>query len=289
MASARVSSGVIRFGAFEVNLSAGEILQHGVKIKLQVQPFQLLAALLERPGQVVSRDELYQRIWATDTFVDFERGLNKAINRVRDALGDSSEHPVFIETLARRGYRFIAPIERKLGSIAVLPLENLSGDPGQEHWADGMTDELIVQLAKIGGLRVISRSSVMRFKRARTSVRDIARRLGVDAVIEGSVVVSDGRVRIRVQLIEALSERHLWADSYDRELGDVLALQQQIAQAVARLIHARLTPEEEVRLANARRVIPEAYESYVKGRHVWNKRTEPDFDRSIEHFHRAVS
>ena len=279
---------VICFGAFEVNLSAGEILQHGVKIKLQVQPFQLLTALLERPGEVVSRDELYQRIWATDTFVDFERGLNKAINRVREALGDSSEHPAFIETLSRRGYRFIAPIERKLGSIAVLPLENLSGDPGQEHWADGMTDELIVQLAKIGGLRVISRSSVMRFKRSRSSVRDIARRLGVEAVIEGSVVVSDGRVRIRAQLIEASNERHLWADSYDRELGDVLALQQQIAQAVARLIHARLAPEEEVRLANARRVIPEAYESYVKGRHFWNKRTEPDFDKSIEHFKRAV-
>jgi DNA-binding winged helix-turn-helix (wHTH) protein len=137
----------LRFGAFEADLQTGELRRSGLRVRVQDQPFLVLAALLERPGQLVTRDELRQRIWAADTFVDFDRGLNKAMNRLREALGDPAEIPQFIETLPRRGYRFIAQVERKINSIVILPLENLSGDPGREYWADGLTDELITHVA----------------------------------------------------------------------------------------------------------------------------------------------
>src|ERR1700704_2203806 len=247
MEQAGGSSSRIRFGASEVDLPAGELRRQGVKVKLQQQPFGVLAALLERPGSVVTREELQRRIWSALTFGDFERGLNKAINRLRDALGDSPDTPRFIETLPRRGYRFIAPVERTIGSIAVLPLENLSGDSSRDYWADGITDELITHLAKLSELRVISRTSVMRFKNTRVPLVEIARELGVDAVIEGSVVVSDRMVRIRAQLVGAAPDRHLWAESYERELGDIVIVQEQIARAIGEQILARLTPEEESR------------------------------------------
>ena len=283
------SSPRIRFGAFEVDLPAGELRQRGVKVKVQQQPFEVLAALLERPGSVVTREELQRRIWSAQTFGDFERGLNKAINRLRDALGDSPDTPRFIETLPRRGYRFIAPVERTIGSIAVLPLENLSGDSSLDYWADGITDELITHLAKLSELRVISRTSVMRFKNTRVPLAEIARELGVDAVIEGSVVVSDRTVRIRAQLVGAAPDRHLWAESYERELGDIVIVQEQIAKAIGAQILARLTPDQESRFSKARSVNPDAYDAYLRGRFFWNKRTAPDLDKSFEYFNQAIA
>jgi TolB-like protein len=282
-------SPAVRFGVFEADLQAGELRRSGVKVRLQDQPFQVLSALLEHPGQVVTRDQLQQKIWAADTFVDFDRGLNKAINRLRDALGDSSEKPSFIETLPKRGYRFIARVERNISSVAVLPLENLSGDPNQEYWADGITDELITHVAKIVNLRVISRTSVMRFKRSSKALTEIARELGVDAVVQGSVVVSDRKVRIRAQLIDPSNDRHLWAESYERELGDVVTLQAQVAQAIAGQIRTRLTPEEEARFARGRRVNPEAYDAYLRGRFFWSKRTEAGIEQSFEYFNQAIA
>jgi TolB-like protein/Tfp pilus assembly protein PilF len=280
---------VVRFGPFEADLHSGELLRSGAKVKLQDQPFQVLAALLERAGQVVTRDELRQMVWQADTFVDFERGLNKAINRLRESLGDSAEKPMFIETLPRRGYRFIAPVERNIRSLAVLPLENLSGDPNLEHWADGITDEMITHVAKIVDLRVISRTSIMRFKHTQKSTAEIARELSVDALLQGSVVVSDQRVRIRAQLVDPFSEQHLWAETYDRELGDVITLQAQIALAIARHIRARLTPEEHARSEPRRPVNPQAYEAYLKGRFFWSNRTTGGLEKAVEYFSRAVS
>jgi len=259
------SSRSLKFGIFEADLRAGELYRSSVKVNLQQQPFRVLASLLERPGQVVHRDELRKRVWAADTFVDFERALNKAINRIREALGDSAENPRFIETVPRLGYRFIAPVQRKTISLAVLPLENLSGDPKQEYWADGLTDELITHVAKIGGLRVISRTSAVRFKRSAMALAEIARELAVDTLVQGSVVVSDRRVRISVQLIDPFSDQHLWAESFERELSDIVTLQAQIAQAVAHHIQARLTPEEDLRAKARQRVNPESYEAYLKG------------------------
>ena len=170
MASERKLPLVVRFGPFEADLNSGELLRSGAKVKLQDQPFQVLVSLLERAGQVVTREELRQKVWQADTFVDFERGLNKAINRLRESLGDSAEKPKFIETLPRKGYRFIGPVTRSIRSLAVLPLDNLSGDPNLEHWADGITDEMITHVAKIVDLRVISRTSIMRFKRFCTRI-----------------------------------------------------------------------------------------------------------------------
>ncbi len=318
------------FGIFEVHLPSGELRKQGKKIKLQEQPFQVLAALLERPGEVLSREDLQKRLWPSDVVVDFDRGLNKAVNRLREALGDDANHPQFIETLPQRGYRFLAEVKsadpamppdllvpaaavppgirestptaagpprwsgrrgllavtgglialalftvgyRKLvavptriGSIAVLPLENLSGDPAQEYFSDGMTDELIGEIARIGSLRVISRTSIMQYKGgARKSLLEIARKLNVDAILEGTVVQSGPKVRITAQLIRAQDDRHLWSGKYERNLTDILGLQSDVARAIASQIQIKLTSQERTYLTRTGPVRPEAYDLFLKG------------------------
>src|SRR5213595_3408283 len=199
----RPSHGTVRFGIFELDADAGELRKQGTRMKLQEQPLQMLQVLLQRPGEVVTREELQRRIWPSDTFVDFDHGINNAIKRLREALGDTAETPRFVETLPRRGYRFIATREdarpvssSQIQSIAVLPLENLSRDPEQEYFADGMTEALITNLAKISALRVISRTTAMYYKGVHRPMSEIARELGVEAVIEGSVLRFGERVRI---------------------------------------------------------------------------------------------
>jgi len=234
---------LLRFDVFELDVRAGELRKRGVKLRLQGQPLLLLASLLQRAGDLVTREELRAQIWPADTFVDFDHSLHNAVARLRDALGDSTEKPRFIETLPRRGYRFIGSVtdgkaeenvsvrrEREpralqVHGIAVLPLEDLSGDQAHEYFADGMTEALITSLAKIKALRVISRTSAMQYKGARKALPQIARELNVDAVIEGSVLRSGERVRINAQLIHAASDQHLWAESYERDFRDVLSLQ----------------------------------------------------------------
>ena len=288
MGRAQPASSPIRFAAFELDLKTGELRRHGKKLTLQEQPFQVLAALLEHPGQLVTRAQLQHKIWASDTFVDFDRGINKAINRLRETLGDSAEHPAFIETLPRRGYRFIAPLEQTICSVAVLPLERL-GDQRLEYWVDGMTDELINHLAKTHGLTVISRTSVMRFKRDRQPVHDIARQLSVDAFVEGSVMIAGENVRIRVQLVRSASDSPLWAESYDGELADAARLQDRVAEDIARHVRSHLVLEDSTASATARPVSGEAYEAYLKGRFFWNKRTEADMNRGVEYFKQATA
>lgn len=332
--------GRLRFGVFEVDLRAGELRKHGLRLRLQEQPFQVLVMLLERPGETVTREELRNRLWTAETFVDFDHGVNKAINRIRDALGDSATSPRFVETVARRGYRFIADVAVVEGSpdepvapgapppgrlrrwypwtitgvalalasivvvwalqsktpqsaapirsLAVLPLENLSGDDSQEYFADGMTDELIATLGQISALRVISRTSVMPYKRARKPLPQIARELNVDAVVEGTVLSSGGQVRITAQLIEAHDDKHLWSNSYEGDLRDTLTLQNKIARAIAEQIRINLSPQEQVTLKHGKVVDPQAYEAYLKGRYFWNKRTGNDFEKAVEYFSRAI-
>jgi TolB-like protein/DNA-binding winged helix-turn-helix (wHTH) protein/Flp pilus assembly protein TadD len=345
--------GQLRFGVFEVDLRAGELRKHGLRVRLQEQPFQVLAMLLEHAGEVVTREELQKKLWLADTFVDFDHGLNKAINKIRDALGDSAESPRFVETVARRGYRFLAEVrvvdspplrgpelateaqakdradvsgeseahtqlERSLAwrvygsvlvlllvilatwafhsrnpshairSLAVLPLESLSGDASQDYFADGMTDELITDLGQIGALRVISRSSVMSYKGARKPLAQIARELSVDAVVEGTVLRSGNQVRISAQLIEAPEDKHLWAESYEGDLRDTLALQNRVARAVAEHIRISLNGEEEAALKNIKVVNPQAYVSYLKGRYFWNKRTADGLKAAVAYFNQAV-
>jgi len=341
-----------------VDLRAGELRKHGLRIRLQEQPFQLLTMLLERAGQVVTREELQQKLWPADTFVDFDHGLNKAVNKVRDALGDSAESPRFVETVARRGYRFLAEVKgadaaplrsRELAppqlpapetadradplgapaaprrrlpplawkistlvllallaafaawkvhsrnrpasairSLAVLPLESLSNDASQDYFADGMTDELISDLGQIGALRVISRTSVMGYKHARKPLPQIARELNVDAVVEGTVLRSGDRVRITAQLIDAAADKHLWSQSYEGELKDTLALQNQVARAIADQIRINLNPQEQAALKTSKVVNPEAYESYLKGRYFWNKRTPDSLKVALAYFNQAI-
>jgi TolB-like protein/DNA-binding winged helix-turn-helix (wHTH) protein/Tfp pilus assembly protein PilF len=365
---------ILHFGVFEVDLKACELRKHGLRLKLSEQPFQVLSVLLETPGEIVTREDLRKRLWLGDTFVDFDHGLNNAVMRLREVLGDSSENPRFVETIPRRGYRFIAPVagpifaasaapttesetsgylraqaetapaaERtdpvspsepgniiilrrfprarlpigvaavllaaaflglalfrfgrsetpkprvaKNKSLIVLPLENLSGDKDQEYFADGMTDDLIANLAKIHSLRVISRSTTMAYKGTRKPLSQIASELNVDAVVEGTVLRVGDRVRITAELVQVSTDRHLWADTYESQLGDVLALQNRVSSAIVNEIRINLTPQDEERLASNPAVAPEAYENYLKGRYYWNKRSDENLTKAIGYFEQAT-
>lgn len=292
-----------RFGDYEVDLVAGEVRKRGLKLSLSGQPFEILRLLLERAGDVVTREELRARLWAGDTFVDFDHGLNAAVNKLRETLGDSAHKPRYLETLPRRGYRFIAPvlpslpranpstaasIAKQVRSVAVLPLGNLSGDPEQEFFADGMTEALITDLAKISALRVISRTSMMRYKGVRKPLPEIAQELNVDGVVEGSVLRVGDRVRITAELIHGPSDTHLWAERYERDLRDVLTLQAEVAQAIAAEIRVKVRPQERARLNHVPGVAADAHEAYLKGRYYWNKRTPDGLKKSLEHFQLAI-
>jgi TolB-like protein len=287
----------IRFGLFEVDTRSGELRRQGSRINLQDQPFQALVLLLQHPGEMVSREELSKRLWPEDTFVDFERGLNKAINKLRAALRDDAEKPRFIETLPQRGYRFIAPVELlpqlplqhpfRIDSLAVLSLDNLSGDPTQEYFADGLTEELICAVARIASLRVISRTSVATYKGSRKSLPQIAKELGVDAIVEGSFARSGQKIRITVQLILAADDRHLWAERYERDLSDILQLQAEVADSIATHIHKLVDPLHPYPYP-VLQVHPQAYEACLKGIFLRDKLAPADLLKSIEVFHQAI-
>lgn len=295
MEDLRSNQQTLRFGPFELDQAAGELRKNGAKIRLQEQPLQVLQILLEQPGRVLTREELQRRIWPSDTFVDFDHGINNAIKRLREAVGDTAEAPRYIETLPRRGYRFIGRVKTpaeahdgEIRSVAVLPLENLSGDPAQEYFADGLTEALITSLAKIRALRVISRTTAMQYKKPNRSLPDIARDLHVDGIVEGTVLRSGDRVRICAQLIDARTDSHVWAESYDRDLRDILAVHSELARSIAEQIQITLTPGEQRQLGCGRPVHPEAYEAYLKGRHHWNRRSADDLKKAMEYFQRAI-
>jgi len=340
----------VRFGPFELDLRTCCLTRGGRQERLAVQPTRLLVLLVQRQGELVTREELRSQLWPDDTFGDFDHGLNNAMNRVREALGDSAASPRYIQTAPRRGYRFIADVEvvaparidetdasspgvstcgeereaaavpdveeldasdrrepavvtatgqtwfrrrawilaliiplfllfafllkfrthksdpaAPIRSLAVLPLRNLSGNPNEEYFADGMTEEVIGRLSMIRGLRVISRTSVMQFKDTRLSAPEIARKLGADALVEGSVMREGNRIRVHAQLIRASTDEHFWSESYDRELGDALTLESEVAQSIAQRVEVTVSGEEHARLVAAHPVSPEAYESYLQG------------------------
>ena len=285
-------SQIIRFSAFELDVRAGELRRQGVKVKLQDQPLRILQMLLANPGQLVTREELRSTLWPTNTFIDFDHGLNKAINKLRDALGESADRPRFIETLAKRGYRFLADPAahpRQIRSILVLPLDNLSGDPEQEYFAVGLTEALTTKLARIGALRVISRVTAMYYKRVQKPLPEIARELGVDGVIAGSVLRAEGRVRISAQLLHAPTDTHLWADTYDRDARDILALQGEVASAIVKEIQVKVTPHERMQLDRTPKLNADAYDACLRGRYYWSKRTIDGFRRAIQSFEHAIA
>ena len=296
----------MRFGVFEIHLASGELRKRGIKVKLHDQPLRVLTLLLERPGQVVTRDKLKEKLWAADTVVDFDHGLNSAINKVREALGDSADSPRFIETVPRHGYRFIYPVATvPVGtldagflsrpsagegtSIAVLPLRNLSGDPGQDYFADGMTEALITELGKLSGLRLLSYQSVLGYRQTAKSLPQIARELNVEVVLEGSVLRAENRIRITANLVQAVPERHLWAESYEFDQRDVLAVQGAAARDVAAQILVKVTPQEKERLVTPKPVDPEAHEAYLLGRaHLYKAGTPTSWMRAKEYFDKAI-
>lgn len=343
---------VVRFGVFEADLLVRELRRNGVKVHLQDQPFLFLEALVERPDEVVTREQLRERLWPGDTFGDFDNGLNTAMNKIREALGDSAEHPIFVQTLPRRGYRFIAPIHPvengknakdqpqprtvetaakftrnramligglailgaaltlfgalvglnvgglrarlwegtaapRVRSLAVLPLANLSNDPAQEYFADGMTDALTTDLSQISALRVISRTSAMRYKKTDKSLPQIGRELGVDAVVEGTVQRSGDRVRITAQLIQADTDKHIWARSYERPIQDILSLQGDIARTIAQEISVEVKPQEKLRMTRTRPINLNAVDAYLQGQYHYQKAKDMGFHFSKEKMHEA--
>jgi TolB-like protein len=289
----------VRFGPFELDLSSAELTRQGRRIRLQDQPLLVLQTLLERPGELVTREELQRRLWPDGTFVDFDDGLNTAVMRLREALGDVAKRPRYIETRPRRGYRFIGSVEpipgsralASIRSVAVLPFDHLSSDSEDEIFADAMTDELITSLAKASSLRVISRASVMQFKGSRMPLPDIGRILGVDAVVEGTVIRTGHRVRVTAQLVEAAADRHLWADSYDGELSDILTLQRDMTLAIAGEVSANLSARQRANRATAAPPQPvnvDAYLAYIKGRAFWDQRNEAALLKGIAAFGQAT-
>jgi TolB-like protein/Tfp pilus assembly protein PilF len=308
----RRSPNIKRFGIFEVDLRARELRKGGIRIRLQDQPFEILAAMLERPGEIVTRDELRERLWPAGTFVDFDHSLNAAIKRLRAALGDDADNPRFVETLHRRGYRFIAAVEtegppgrtlhvvRPIAAkpandlvnvrLVVLPFANLSNDPTQEYFSDGLTEEMITQIGRLcpGRLGVIARTSSMLFKRSAKSASEIGRELSADYLLEGSVRGDGDRIRITAQLIETRTEVHLWAETYDRSLGETLNLQTDVAAHIARSLAMELVPDQVDVLGRATPRRTEAYQAYLKGRYHWNRGMLEGVLSAISYYERAL-
>ncbi len=337
---AQDSDRIVRFAAFELDLRTGELRRSGIRLPVQGRPLQVLTLLLRTPGQLVTSEQLRKELWPADTFVDFEHGVRNAVARLRAILGDTADRPRYIETLPRRGYRFIGavtepaaepvpaapasppgpprnhwrivlvafaclvalagaatwtytrlsahPASSRIKSLAVLPLENLSGDPAQEYFADGITDELITTLAKINSVKVISRTSVVQYKGVHTKLLpQIARELGVDAVVEGTLVRAGDRVRVTAQLIDASTDRYVWADRYERNSRDILLLENEIAQTIAKQLHGKLNAQEQSRFS-ANPIDPAAHEAYLQGQYFWNRRTRPALEESVRHFTEAI-
>jgi TolB-like protein/DNA-binding winged helix-turn-helix (wHTH) protein/Flp pilus assembly protein TadD len=340
---------IYRFGEFELRTTESELRNGGVGIRLQEKPLLLLVALLDHPQNLVTRDQLREQMWDRETFVDYELGINAAVKKARDALGDSADNPRFIQTVARKGYRWLTPVEvvepykesaappvppaavdsvtqparkafprivwsfaalatatvlvaaiiflrphreehnpQPIRSLAVLPLRNLSPDPGQDYFADGITEELITNLAQSLPLRVISRTSVMRYRQTSEPIAQIARELDVDAVVEGAVARSGRRVTVTVQLIDATSDRHLWAKEFDRNIEDILGIEAELSQEIAGQVSGALARVRSDPPASARPVDAEVYNLCLLGRYFWNKRTSADLARSIDYFQQAI-
>jgi TolB-like protein/DNA-binding winged helix-turn-helix (wHTH) protein len=342
------------FGPYHADTVGMELRKSGIRIRLQPKPFQVLKILLGRAGQTVSREELKKLLWSPDIFVDFDHGLNTAVNKIREALSDSAEEPRYIETLPN-GYRFIGDLSNKdeklsvttaplapplltahadtrraftwrrrylapslglaclialvflifraapkvfgtapaIRSLAVLPLKNLSGDPSQEYFSDSMTDELITQLAKNSSLKVPSAASVVRYKNTSASASEIGRDLKVDAFVEGSVVRTGDEVRVSAQLIDARTDRHIWAEDYQGDLREILVLQNNIATAIAHSVQAKMAPPSATTASVPRQVDPRAYDAYIRGRGYWFRSktanaTPGDIEKSGELFQQAI-
>jgi TolB-like protein/tetratricopeptide (TPR) repeat protein len=295
---------IFRFGDFELDIGAYELRRRGQPVRLERRPMDLIILLVEQRSQLVSRNDIVSRLWGEGVFVDVETGVNTAIRKVRQALGDSPESPQFVETVSGKGYRFIAsvttgtrevhmqvpaPAESRV-MLAVLPFENLSNNPDQEYFSDGLTEETISYLGRISPERmgVIARTTSMAYKRTSKSIREIGAELAVDYVLESSVRREDDQVRITSQLIRVSDQTHVWASTYDRELTGVLAIQRELGIAIADHVRLRISPEQLSVLERQPAQNPEAYDLYLRGRYFWNQLSPPTTQRALEFFGRAT-
>ena len=335
-------AGRVRFGDFELDVRTGELFAPGRDpVLLREQPFRILRLLLERRGDIVSRQEIQQILWPNDTVVEFDRSINVAMAILRKALADDADHPKYIETLARRGYRLISPVEwqqrptaavaeQKLGApgnrrkaallavgavlvvatgylswrrfvevtppeskkimLAVLPFENLTGDPTKEYLADGLTEATISRLGRLdpSQLGVIARTSVMRYKHQDDGLDQIGRDLSVQYVLESSLRESGGVLRITSQLIQVKDQSHLWAQDYDYRAQDILAVQDDVARAVVREVQLRLTAQQQAQLARSQSVHPAAFDAYLQGYYFFERNTDKDTDMAAKYYERAT-
>jgi TolB-like protein/Tfp pilus assembly protein PilF len=287
------------FGPFVFDEASAELRKYGVRVRLHGQPLQILTALIRQPGQVVTRDEFQQQLWKGSTFVDFDHGLHAAMNRLRQALGDSADQPRYIETLPGRGYRFVAAVqdtdqtmaaaghaqpERRPPSIAVLPFANMSADQENEYFSDGLAEEILNLLGRISGLKVIARTSAFAFKGKHEDIRRIAEAMDVTNILEGSVRRAGNRIRVTAQLIAAVDGSHLWSERYDRELSDVFAIQDDIAQAIATALQVKLAAKP----CQYKPTLP-AYEALLRGRYYRPKFTSDAHARAKECFEQAIA
>jgi TolB-like protein/tetratricopeptide (TPR) repeat protein len=301
-------SKIVRFGCFEADLDSGQLFKRGIRVRLRDQSFQVLESLLRQPGRVVTREELRQRLWRNEVFVDFDNNLNIVIARLREALGDSAEHPRFIETLPKRGYRFLVNIDETLrvhnlerayrARLIVLPFLNLSGDPAQEYVSDAVTDEVIAELASVAPeqLAVIARTTAMQYKGSRKDVSRVGRELKVDYVVEGAVSRADSRIRITAQLVRAKDQMHVWAQSYNADLRDIFDVQARVAQAIAKHIGvapvaARVGQPNGVEGCPVNKPTEDlvAYDEHIQGRHEFATLSPDAFARAKQHFEAAIA
>jgi TolB-like protein/Tfp pilus assembly protein PilF len=292
--------GSLRFGSFEVDLRSRELRKRGIKVRLQEKPFRILELLLENPGGVVAREELRSRLWP-DTYVGFDRSLNTAINTLRHTLGDSADNPRFIETCQRRGYRFIAPVERidgdhhreeaaagTIDSVAVLPFRNDAAEPETEYLSDGITESIINTLSHLPGVRVMARSTVFRYKGCEVDPQKVGRELMVRALLIGRVLQRGEALRVGIELVDVNNGWRLWGEQYNRRLSDIFMIQEEISRDVSRKLRFHLTGAERMRFARHYTENPEAYHDYLKGRYYFNRMAEDGLKKAITHFQLAI-
>ena len=291
----------LRFGVFELDLRSGELRKQGRRIRLEGQPVQVLIKLLEKPGELITREDLRKELWPADTFVNFEQSLNAAVKRLRHALGDAAANPRFIETLARRGYRFIAPVNsavapatpetqrpRAVESLAVLPFVNADADPETEYLADGITESIIHHVSRISSVRVMARSTVFRYKDKTSDPRTVGRKLNVDAVLLGRLQQRGDALLIAAELVDVQNGWRLWGEQYNRKLADILSVEEEMSREISEKLRVQLSGADRSMLAKRYTQSTEAYQDYLKGRYHLNRLTEEGLRKAIEHFERAI-
>jgi TolB-like protein/Tfp pilus assembly protein PilF len=291
----------VRFGVFDLDLRSGELRKQGRRIRLEGQPVQVLIKLLEKPGELVTREDLRKELWPADTFVNFEQSLNAAVKRLRHALGDAPANPRFIETLARRGYRFIAPVStavttstsevqrpRAVESLAVLPFVNADADPETEYLADGITESIINHVSRLSSVRVMARSTVFRYKDKTNDPRAVGRKLNVDAVLLGRLQQRGDALLVGAELVDVQNGWRLWGEQYNRKLADIFSVEEEMSQEISEKLRVQLSGADRSLLAKRYTQSTDAYQDYLKGRYHLNRLTEDGLRKAIEYFERAI-